>query len=271
MKSRAAAGLHLLHRHARCCVGRSRSPVVCGALAGSAVFCSCRRWSAQNGLPSRFSLVAGELITLAARSSACCASRSAHRCCRRCSRGSPQATTSTSYRTAARSCSRARSPRSRSIALFAAGIITMYCLQRQSPFALDLVFQRAFAVSLHHGQLAVRRAVAHRQERRDRTARRLLRDDRDTGVAFDLHRTAVEPRSRPWIACALLWGAFAAAFLLAPRLKAPLGRWRALPSPRSRASYLPRRRRDRLSDRYGASVDARGRSNRARSCWRPIS
>ena len=145
-------------------------------------------------------------------------------------------------------------------ALFAAGIVTMYYYKM--PFALDLMFQRAFAVSFVTASFLY---VVLWLTGKSGTIGLLV-------GSFVMIATLVLPLrfiampstslAMPWTACALLWSVFAASFLLAPRLKAPLGRLRhALARPHG--LELPGRRRDRLPDRHGAPVDARGRPSRA--------
>jgi hypothetical protein len=109
-------------------------------------------------------------------------------------------------------------------ALFAAGIITMYYYKM--PFALDLMFQRALAVSFVTASFLY-------------VVLWLISKSGTMGLlfgAFVLVATLLLPLrfiaipstslALPWTACALLWVAFGASFLLAPRLKAPLGRLR---------------------------------------------
>jgi hypothetical protein len=108
--------------------------------------------------------------------------------------------------------------------LFAAGIVTMYYYNM--PFALDLIFQRAFAVSFVTASFLY--AVLW-----------LIGKSGTIGLlvgAFVMIATLVLPLifiakpstslAVPWTACALLWTSFASAFLLAPHLKVPLGRLR---------------------------------------------
>jgi hypothetical protein len=108
--------------------------------------------------------------------------------------------------------------------LFAAGIVTMYYYRM--PFALDLIFQRAFAVSFVTASFLY---VVLWLTGKSGTIGLLV-------GSFVMIATLVLPLifiatpstslAIPWTACALLWGAFATSFLLAPRLKAPLGRLR---------------------------------------------
>ena len=109
-------------------------------------------------------------------------------------------------------------------ALFAAAVVTMYYYEM--PFALDLVFQRAFAVSFVTVSFLY---VVLWLTGKSGTIGLLV-------GSFVLVATLVLPLrfimtpstslAVPWTAAALLWTTFAAGFLLAPRLKAPLGRLR---------------------------------------------
>jgi hypothetical protein len=108
--------------------------------------------------------------------------------------------------------------------LFAAAIVTMYFYRM--PFALDLIFKRAFAVSFVTASFLY---VVLWLTGKSGTIGLLV-------GSFVMIATLVLPLifiatpstslAIPWTACALLWTSFAAAFLLAPRLKAPLGRVR---------------------------------------------
>ena len=108
--------------------------------------------------------------------------------------------------------------------LFAASIVTMYYYRM--PFALDLIFQRAFAVSFVTVSFLY---VVLWLTGKSGTIGLLV-------GSFVMIATLVLPLifiatpstslALPWTACALLWGVFATSFLLAPRLKAPLGRLR---------------------------------------------
>ena len=108
--------------------------------------------------------------------------------------------------------------------LFAAGIIVMYYYK--TPLSLDLIFERAFAVSFVTASFLY-------------VVLWLTGKSGEIGLlvgSFVMVATLVLPLTfiaipstslaRPWTACALLWTTFAAGFLLAPRLKAPLGRLR---------------------------------------------
>jgi hypothetical protein len=109
-------------------------------------------------------------------------------------------------------------------ALFAACIITMYYYQM--PFALDLIFQRALAVSFVTASFLY-------------VVLWLTGKGGNIGLlagAFVLIATLVLPLrfialpstslTVPWTMCGVLWTVFAASFLLAPRLKASVGRAR---------------------------------------------
>ena len=109
-------------------------------------------------------------------------------------------------------------------ALFAACIITMYYYEM--PFALDLIFQRALAVSFVTASFLY-------------VVLWLTGKGGNIGLlagAFVLIATLVLPLrfialpstslAIPWTICAVLWTVFAASFLLAPRLKASVGRAR---------------------------------------------
>jgi hypothetical protein len=108
--------------------------------------------------------------------------------------------------------------------LFAAGIVTMYYYRM--PFALDLIFQRAFAVSFVTVSFLY---VVLWLTGKSGTIGLLV-------GSFVMIATLVLPLifiatpstslALPWTACAALWSVFATSFLLAPRLKAPLGRLR---------------------------------------------
>jgi hypothetical protein len=110
-------------------------------------------------------------------------------------------------------------------ALVAAGVITMYYYS--TPLSLDLVFKRAFAVSLVTASLL---HVVVWLTGKSGNPIGLLVGSFVTIVALVLPlRFIMLPSSSlaaSWIASAVLWGAFAAVFLLAPRLKGPFGRLR---------------------------------------------
>jgi hypothetical protein len=108
--------------------------------------------------------------------------------------------------------------------LFAAGIVVMY--YSKTPLALDLIFQRAVSVSFVTASFLY---VVLWLTGKGGTIGLLV-------GSFVIIATLVLPLifiatpstslALPWTACALLWGGSAATFLLAPRLKAPLGRLR---------------------------------------------
>ena len=108
--------------------------------------------------------------------------------------------------------------------LFAAGIVVMY--YSKTPLALDLIFQRAVSVSFVTASFLY---VVLWLTGKGGTIGLLV-------GSFVMIATLVLPLifiatpstslALPWTACASLWGGSAAAFLLAPRLKAPLGRLR---------------------------------------------
>ena len=109
--------------------------------------------------------------------------------------------------------------------LFTACIVTTYYYKM--PFALDLVFQRAFAVSFVTVSFMYVVLWLTGKSGNDRAPRRLLRSGRDAHASAALHQLLPSTSlAVPWTAGALLWATFAAGFLLAPRLKAPLGRLR---------------------------------------------
>jgi len=108
--------------------------------------------------------------------------------------------------------------------LFAAGVVVMYYYK--TPLALDLIFQRAIAVSFVTVSFLY---VVLWLTGKSGTIGLLV-------GSFVMVATLVLPLrfiampstslAIPWTACALLWGVFATGFLLAPRLKAKLGRLR---------------------------------------------
>jgi hypothetical protein len=110
-------------------------------------------------------------------------------------------------------------------ALFAAGIVTMFYYR--TPLSLDLVFQRAFAVSFITASLL---HIVVWLTGKSGNALGLLVGSFVAIAALVLPLRFITLPSTslavPWIAGALLWFAFAAVFLLAPRLKAPFGRLR---------------------------------------------
>lgn len=120
-------------------------------------------------------------------------------------------------------------------ALFAAGIITMF--YARTPLALDLIFQRAFAVSFVTASFLY---VVLWLTSKSGTIGLLV-------GSFVMIATLVLPLifiatpstslALPWTACGVLWGVFAIGFLLAPRLKAPLGRLRQTLSQLTGSTY----------------------------------
>jgi hypothetical protein len=108
--------------------------------------------------------------------------------------------------------------------LFAAGIVVMYYYK--TPLSLDLIFQRAIAVSFVTASFLY---VVLWLTGKSGTIG-LLVGSFVTVATLVLPLTFIAKPSTslalPWTACATLWGVFAASFLLAPRLKAPLGRLR---------------------------------------------
>jgi hypothetical protein len=109
-------------------------------------------------------------------------------------------------------------------ALFAAGIIVMYYYK--TPLSLDLIFQRAIAVSFVTASFLY---VVLWLTGKSGTIGLLVGSFvMIATLMLPLRFIAIPSTSLaiPWTACALLWTAFAASFLLAPRLEAPLGRLR---------------------------------------------
>jgi hypothetical protein len=109
-------------------------------------------------------------------------------------------------------------------ALFAAGIIVMYYYK--TPLALDLIFQRAIAVSFVTASFLY---VVLWLTAKSGTIGLLVGSFVMVATLLLPLRFIAMPSTSlviPWTACALLWTTFAASFLLAPRLKAPLGRLR---------------------------------------------
>jgi hypothetical protein len=109
------------------------------------------------------------------------------------------------------------------VALVAALVVLAFYYR--SPFALDLVFKRAFAISLLTCSLLY---TVVWLTGRSGTAMGLLVGALVTIATLVLPIRFIAWPSQPltayWIACALLWSAFAAAFLLAPRYKGAVGR-----------------------------------------------
>ncbi|HET7607942.1 MAG TPA: hypothetical protein VFL84_04635, partial [Gammaproteobacteria bacterium] len=120
-------------------------------------------------------------------------------------------------------------------ACFAAGIIVMYYYK--TPLALDLIFQRAVSVSFVTVSFLY---VVLWLTGKSGTIGLLV-------GSFVMVATLVLPLrfiatpstslALPWTACAVLWGVFATGFLLAPRLKAPLGRLRHALAQLTGSSY----------------------------------
>ena len=108
--------------------------------------------------------------------------------------------------------------------LFAALIVTMYYYKM--PFALDLIFQRAFAVSFV--TISFLYVVLWLTGKSGTIGLLVGSFVMVATLVLPLRFIAMPSTSLgiPWTACALLWSVFATGFLLAPRLKAPLGRWR---------------------------------------------
>jgi len=109
----------------------------------------------------------------------------------------------------------------------------------RSPFALDLVFKRAFAISLLTCSLLY---TVLWLTGRSGSAIGLLVGALVTIATLVLPIRFIAWPSQPlagyWVACALLWGAFAAAFALAPRYKGAFARLKqALIGRRLGASY----------------------------------
>ena len=110
-------------------------------------------------------------------------------------------------------------------ALFATGVIVMFYYE--TPLALGLVLQRAMAVSMITATLLY--IVVWLTSRSGSPIGLLVGSFVTIATLVVPLRFIMLPSSSlamPWIACGVLWGAFAAAFLLAPRLKAPVGRLR---------------------------------------------
>ncbi len=123
------------------------------------------------------------------------------------------------------------------VALVAAFTVTVYYVR--SPMALDLVFKRAFVVSLLTVSLLY---VVLWLTGRWGSAIGLLCGSLVAIATLVLPIRFIGWPSRSlvayWVACALLWGLFVAGFLLAPRLKGALGRFKqALTRGVARPSY----------------------------------
>jgi hypothetical protein len=119
--------------------------------------------------------------------------------------------------------------------LFAAGIVTMYYYRM--PFALDLIFQRALAVSFVTVSFLY---VVLWLTAKSGTIGLLIGSIVIIVTLLLPLRFIATPSTSlaiPWVACALLWSTFAASFLLAPRLKASLGRLRHMLAGLTGSSY----------------------------------
>jgi hypothetical protein len=120
-------------------------------------------------------------------------------------------------------------------ALFTTGVIVMYYYE--TPLALDLVFQRALAVSfITTSFLYVVVWLTGRSGSIGLLVGSLVMV---ATIIVPLRFIMLPSRSLagPWITAALLWTAFSAVFLLAPRLKAPLGRLRHFLAGLTGSSY----------------------------------
>lgn len=119
--------------------------------------------------------------------------------------------------------------------LFAAGIVTMYYYRM--PFALDLVFERALAVSFV--TISFLYVVLWLTAKGGPIGLLIGSIVMIATLLLPLRFIAMPSTSLavPWTACALLWVAFAVAFLLAPRLKAPVGRFRQAVAGLMSSSY----------------------------------
>jgi hypothetical protein len=108
--------------------------------------------------------------------------------------------------------------------VFAACIVTLYYYK--TPLALDLIFQRAIAVSFVTASFLY---VVLWLTGKGGTIGLLVGSFVMVAtLVLPLRFIAIPSTSLaiPWTACALLWTTFATGFLLAPRFKAPLGRLR---------------------------------------------
>jgi hypothetical protein len=120
-------------------------------------------------------------------------------------------------------------------ALFAAAIVTMYYYK--TPLALDLIFQRAFAVSFVTASFLY--VVVWLTGKGGAIGLLVGSFVMVATLVLPLRFIAMPSTSLaiPWTACALLWTTFAAGFLLAPRLKAPLGRLRQTAAQLTGSTY----------------------------------
>jgi hypothetical protein len=120
-------------------------------------------------------------------------------------------------------------------ALFASGIIVMYYYD--TPLALDLVFERALAVSFITTSFLY--VVVWLTGRSGSIG--LLVGSLVTVAALIVPLRFIMLPSMslagPWTAAAVLWTAFAMVFLLAPRLESPLGRLRHVIAGLTGSSY----------------------------------
>jgi hypothetical protein len=120
-------------------------------------------------------------------------------------------------------------------ALFATGIIVMYYYE--TPLALDLIFQRALAVSFITASFLY---VVVWLTGRSGSIGLLVGSLVMVAALIVPLRFIMLPSTSlagPWIAAAALWAAFAAIFLCAPRLKAPLARLRHVLAGLTGSSY----------------------------------
>jgi hypothetical protein len=119
--------------------------------------------------------------------------------------------------------------------LFAALIVTAYYYKL--PFALDFVFQRAIAVSFV--TISFLYVVLWLTGKSGPIGLLVGSFVLIATLVLPLRFIAIPSTSLaiPWTACALLWTTFAGGFLLAPRLKAPLGRLRHVLTGLAGASY----------------------------------
>ena len=123
------------------------------------------------------------------------------------------------------------------VALVVAGTTTVYYIR--TPLSLDVIFERAFIVALLTCNLLY---VVLWLTSKSTSAIGLLVGSIVTiaTLVLPLRFIALPSRSllTPWLTLALLWSLFAAAFLLAPRLKRAGGRiMRRIAAPFSGASY----------------------------------
>jgi hypothetical protein len=120
-------------------------------------------------------------------------------------------------------------------ALFATGIIVMYYYE--TPLALDLIFQRAFAVTFITTSFLY---IVVWLTGRSGSIGLLVGSLATVAALIVPLRFIMLPSTSlaaPWIAAAVLWMAFAAIFLLTPGLKAPLGHLRHVLARLTGSSY----------------------------------